>query len=87
MSNCCMVSELQRFPFLRKRMDEIVGNFLQEVLEPTETLIGHIVEMEVYLKQERTFTLSLVTSGSDFNLLCTHGSLKYFLLAPQKFVT
>ncbi|KAM7515808.1 hypothetical protein LguiA_005391 [Lonicera macranthoides] len=47
MSNCCMVSELQRFPFLRKRMDEIVGNFLQEGLEPAETMIGHIVEMEL----------------------------------------
>lgn len=42
-----MVNELQRFPILRKRMDEVIGNFLREGLEPSETMIGHIVEMEV----------------------------------------
>lgn len=48
MSHRCMVNELQRFPILRKRMDEVIGNFLREGLEPSETMIGHIVEMEVY---------------------------------------
>ena len=47
-----MVSELQRFPFLGKRMDEIVENFMQEGLEPAETMIGHTVKMEVYLNFE-----------------------------------
>ncbi|KZV39157.1 dynamin-related protein 3A-like [Dorcoceras hygrometricum] len=47
MSHRCMVNELQRFPVLRKRMDEVVGNFLREGLEPSETMIGHIVEMEM----------------------------------------
>lgn len=42
-----MANELQRFPVLRKRMDEVTGNFLREGLEPSETMIGHIVEMEV----------------------------------------
>ena len=42
-----MVNELQRFPVLRKRMDEVIGNFLREGLEPSETMIGHIIEMEV----------------------------------------
>lgn len=42
-----MVTELQRFPFLRKRMDEVIGNFLREGLEPSETMITHIIEMEV----------------------------------------
>ncbi|KAE9447001.1 hypothetical protein C3L33_21104, partial [Rhododendron williamsianum] len=46
MSHRCMVNELQRFPVLRKRMDEVVGNFLREGLEPSETMIGHIIEME-----------------------------------------
>lgn len=44
-----MVNELQRFPVLRKRMDEVIGNFLREGLEPSETMIGHIIEMEVCL--------------------------------------
>lgn len=47
MSHRCMVNELQRFPILRKRMDEVIGNFLREGLEPSETMIGHIIEMEV----------------------------------------
>ncbi|XP_057977621.1 dynamin-related protein 3A [Malania oleifera] len=46
-SHRCMVSELQRFPVLRKRMDEVTGNFLREGLEPSETMIGHIIEMEM----------------------------------------
>ncbi|XXG49120.1 hypothetical protein AAC387_Pa02g3387 [Persea americana] len=47
MSHCCMVSELQRFPVLRKRMDAVIGTFLREGLEPSETMIGHIIEMEM----------------------------------------
>ncbi|THG03110.1 hypothetical protein TEA_001286 [Camellia sinensis var. sinensis] len=46
-SHRCMVNELQRFPVLRKRMDEVIGNFLREGLEPSETMIGHIIEMEM----------------------------------------
>ena len=46
-SHRCLVNELQRFPVLRKRMDEVIGNFLRDGLEPSETMIGHIIEMEV----------------------------------------
>ncbi|PPR90701.1 hypothetical protein GOBAR_AA29990 [Gossypium barbadense] len=46
-SHCCMMNELQRFPVLRKHMDQVVGNFLQEGLEPSETMIGHMIEMEM----------------------------------------
>ncbi|CAI9279344.1 unnamed protein product [Lactuca saligna] len=41
-----MVNELQRFLVLRKRMDDVIGNFLSDGLQPSETMIGHIVEME-----------------------------------------
>ncbi|KAL2490929.1 Dynamin-related protein 3A [Abeliophyllum distichum] len=47
MSHRCMVNDMQRFPVLRKRMDEVIGNFLREGLEPSETMIGHIIEMEM----------------------------------------
>ncbi|KAL5705321.1 dynamin GTPase [Ranunculus cassubicifolius] len=47
MSHRCMAKELHRFPFLRKRMDEVIGNFLREGLEPSETMIAHIIEMEM----------------------------------------
>ncbi|KAL6012641.1 hypothetical protein ACLOJK_003130 [Asimina triloba] len=47
MSHRCMANELQRFPFLRKRMDEVVGNFLREGLEPSETIIRHLIAMEM----------------------------------------
>ncbi|KAL4363193.1 hypothetical protein GQ457_04G003490 [Hibiscus cannabinus] len=46
-SHRCMMNELQRFPVLRKHMDQVIGNFLQEGLEPSETMIGHIIEMEM----------------------------------------
>ncbi|KAA8545668.1 hypothetical protein F0562_020881 [Nyssa sinensis] len=46
MSHRCMVNEQQRFPALRRRMDEVVGNFLREGLHPVEIMIGHIIEME-----------------------------------------
>ncbi|KAM0016313.1 putative dynamin GTPase [Helianthus debilis subsp. tardiflorus] len=47
MSHRCMVHELQRFPVLRKRIDDVTGNFLRDGLQPSETMIGHIVEMEM----------------------------------------
>ncbi|GKU97895.1 hypothetical protein SLEP1_g10974 [Rubroshorea leprosula] len=54
-SHRCMVNELQRFPVLRKRMDEVIGNFLREGLEPSETMIGHIIEMEMdYINTSHT---------------------------------
>ncbi|KVH93397.1 Dynamin [Cynara cardunculus var. scolymus] len=53
MSHRCMVNELQRFPILRKRMDDVIGNFLRDGLQPSETMIGHIVEMEDGLEPEK----------------------------------
>ncbi|KAF5823867.1 putative dynamin central domain, Dynamin superfamily [Helianthus annuus] len=47
MSHSCMVNELQRFPVLRKQMDDVTGNFLHDGLQSSETMIGHVVEMEV----------------------------------------
>ncbi|ERN14352.1 hypothetical protein AMTRI_Chr13g90810 [Amborella trichopoda] len=47
MSHRCQAVELQRFPVLRRRLDEVIGNFLREGLGPVETMIGHIVEMEM----------------------------------------
>jgi dynamin 1-like protein len=46
-SHRCMMNELQRFPVLRKRMDEVIGDFLREGLEPSEAMIGDIIDMEV----------------------------------------
>jgi dynamin 1-like protein len=49
MSRYCMgmVTELQRFPLLRKRMEEVIGNFLLEGLNPSKNVIEHIIDMEV----------------------------------------
>lgn len=43
------MAELQRFPVLQKRMDEVIGNFLREGLEPSQTMIRDIIEMEVWM--------------------------------------
>ncbi|VFQ78242.1 unnamed protein product [Cuscuta campestris] len=47
MSHRCMANELQRFPVLRRRMDEVTGNFLREGLVPSENMISHIIGMEM----------------------------------------
>lgn len=47
MSHRCMANELQRFPALRRRMDEVTGNFLREGLVPSENMISHIIGMEM----------------------------------------
>ncbi|KAI3704391.1 hypothetical protein L1987_74609 [Smallanthus sonchifolius] len=46
MSHNCLVHELERFPLLKTGINEVVGGFLLEGLEPSQTMIGHIVEME-----------------------------------------
>ncbi|KAH9610144.1 hypothetical protein KSS87_003456, partial [Heliosperma pusillum] len=47
MSHSCMVSELQRYPVLRRRVDEVVGRFLRHSFEPTKDLITALIEMEM----------------------------------------
>lgn len=46
-SHRCETYELQRFPQLRRRIEEVVASFLREGLNPAETMIGHLIEMEV----------------------------------------
>ncbi|KAH0871591.1 hypothetical protein HID58_078613 [Brassica napus] len=46
-SHKCMMNELQRFPVLRKRMDEVIGDFLRGGLEPSEAMIGDLIDMEM----------------------------------------
>ncbi|CAH8262182.1 unnamed protein product [Arabidopsis lyrata] len=46
-SHQCMMTELQRFPVLQKRMDEVIGNFLREGLEPSQAMIRDLIEMEM----------------------------------------
>ncbi|KAL5215947.1 hypothetical protein ABZP36_007348 [Zizania latifolia] len=46
-SHGCLTSELQKYPVLKKRMGEAVSNFLRDGLRPAETMITHIIEMEM----------------------------------------
>lgn len=46
-SHRCESYELLRFPVLRRRIEEVVGNFLREGLAPAETMICHLIEMEM----------------------------------------
>lgn len=48
------MTELQRFPVLQKRMDEVIGNFLREGLEPSQAMIRDILEMEVGMNKSRS---------------------------------
>ncbi|XP_074579116.1 dynamin-related protein 3B-like [Curcuma longa] len=47
MSHCCLTSELHHYPVLRKHMDEEITRFLREGLQPAETMISHIIGMEM----------------------------------------
>lgn len=47
MSHQCLVSELQLFPVLRKRMDEILRSFLREEFQPLKSRIEDMIEMEM----------------------------------------
>lgn len=46
-SHRCETYELQRFPVLRRRVEEVIANFLREGLAPAETMIWHLIEMEM----------------------------------------
>ncbi|KAL5214705.1 hypothetical protein ABZP36_003857 [Zizania latifolia] len=46
-SHGCLTSELQKYPILKKRMSEAVSNFLRDGLRPAETMITHVIEMEM----------------------------------------
>ena len=67
-SHRCLTNELQRFPVLRKRLDEVIGNFLREGLEPSETIIGHLINIEVGSKILYTFAMVSYSSSSFFPL-------------------
>ncbi|KAI5316945.1 hypothetical protein L3X38_036652 [Prunus dulcis] len=47
-SHACEVIELQRFPVLRKHLDEVMVKFLHDGVEPAERMIGNLIEMEVF---------------------------------------
>eukprot|EP01018_Ginkgo_biloba_P007166 Gb_18285 [translate_table: standard] len=46
-SHRCKALELEQFPVFKRRLEEVIGNFLREGLTPAETMIGHIIEMEM----------------------------------------
>ncbi|XP_020590969.1 LOW QUALITY PROTEIN: dynamin-related protein 3A-like [Phalaenopsis equestris] len=42
-----LANELHQYPVLRKRMVKVIGNFLRERLQSAETMITHLIEMEM----------------------------------------
>ncbi|CAI5528730.1 unnamed protein product [Closterium sp. Naga37s-1] len=43
----CESYQLARFPVLRRKVEETVGSFLREGLTPAETMIRHLIDMEM----------------------------------------
>ncbi|GJP47006.1 hypothetical protein CLOM_g6240 [Closterium sp. NIES-68] len=43
----CESYQLARFPVLRRKVEETVGSFLREGLNPAETMIRHLIDMEM----------------------------------------
>ncbi|KAF5190970.1 Dynamin-related protein 3a [Thalictrum thalictroides] len=47
MSCACETTEIQWFPVLKNRLDEVLGKFLRDGVKPAERMIGNIIEMEM----------------------------------------
>ncbi|CAM0904934.1 unnamed protein product [Alopecurus aequalis] len=71
-SHGCLTSELQKYPILKRRMGESVSNFLRDGLRPAETMITHIIEMEMdYINTSH----SSFVGGSKVVELAKHAGL------------
>lgn len=46
-SQACESNGLQRFPSLRRRVNEVVRKFLDAAAKPAESMIGNLIAMEV----------------------------------------
>lgn len=46
-SHACEATELQRFPFFRRHMDEVMGKFLRDGVKPAESMIENLIEIEM----------------------------------------
>lgn len=44
---CEANDEMQRFPVLKRRVDEVVGKFLGDAVKPAEEMFSKIIEIEV----------------------------------------
>ena len=49
MSHACETPELQRFPILRRKLEEVMGKFLHDGIKPAERMIANMIEIEVIL--------------------------------------
>ena len=49
MSHACEAPEVQRFPVLRRKLEDVMGKFLRDGIKPAERMIGNMIEMEVIL--------------------------------------
>lgn len=47
MSRACAVTELQRFPVLRRHLADVMGKFIRDGVRPAERMIDSLIEMEV----------------------------------------
>lgn len=47
-SHAC-ATDLQRFPLLTRRLEEVVGKFLRDGVKPAERMIANLIGMEVFI--------------------------------------
>ena len=46
MSHVCEAPEVQRFPVLRRKLEEVMGKFLRDGIKYVERMIGNMIEIE-----------------------------------------
>ncbi|KAH7574035.1 hypothetical protein JRO89_XS03G0242900 [Xanthoceras sorbifolium] len=55
-SRACEVTALQRFPVLRRHLDDVMGQFLHDGVRPAEIMIENLIEIEVMILCLSQFT-------------------------------
>ncbi|KAK6143660.1 hypothetical protein DH2020_024008 [Rehmannia glutinosa] len=63
MSHRCMINEMQRFPVLRKRMDEVIGNFCEKmdyINTSHPNFIGGSKAVEIALQQTKSSRIATI---------------------------
>ncbi|GAB2281059.1 hypothetical protein Dimus_015670 [Dionaea muscipula] len=83
MSHHCLVTELQRCPVLQKRVDKVMDESLGGNLEPAESIIEHIIEIQVTILTVHIVTTLCLKKGMDRFVLAMYRHIAAtFAIAP-----
>ncbi|KAF9615798.1 hypothetical protein IFM89_026469 [Coptis chinensis] len=84
-SRACKTIEMQRFPVLRRRLDEVLAKFLRDSVKPAERMIGNFIEMElVKFATSPLFVQACLFPCVRNNYLSWSYAVEHFIHAKKK---